>query len=376
MPTLAKSIFSRTPDEKTVVADVYSKETSDVVNSFQDLNLTGFDLSDKFGFLSKFTSGNVLKTASDGALGLDTESLTDKISAAFSDDYSKAKSLVTDVVNGSQSAISTIKSDVNSVTGLLRKASQVYTTVNGIVRTIQTGNLSDLRSIANTLNAVAGRTSVALSANGALGGIFTSLVGEAGAQGIQGSFSVIADTIKNSSNIANQSSMIYTVATGSLPGAIKRGDLSSVASMVDYMGSGAVGMLKPDAVKQLARNDKTSYTPADISGANGQFVQYQGAYQKIDPNWNKSSWTPISSNSTFKDLTSLLNASTQVKNIFTTGAVTSENATDKAYAALSVLNGPFSVDDEIKRRYPQSTATSSNILNRDVDPRLYATTIQ
>lgn len=379
MPTLAKSIFSRTPDEKTVVADVYTKETSDVVNSFQDLNLTGFDLSDKFGFLSKFTSGNVLKTASDGALGLDTESLTDKISAAFSDDYSKAKSLVNDVVSGSQSAISTIKSDVNSVTGLLRKASQVYTTVNGIVRTVQTGNLSDLRSITNTLNAIAGRTSVALSANGALGGIFTSLVGEAGSQGIQGSFSVIADAIKSSSNIANQSSMIYTVATGSLPGAIKRGDLSSVASMVDYMGSGAVGMLKPDAVKQLARNDKTSYTPADITGANGQFVQYQGAYQKIDPNWNKSSWSPISSNSTFKDLTSLLNASTQVKNIFTTGAVTSGNATEqayKAYAALSVLNGPFSVDNEIKRRYPQSTATSSNILNRDVDPRLYATTIQ
>jgi len=379
MPTLAKSIFSRTPDEKTVVADVYTKETSDVVNSFQDLNLTGFDLSDKFGFLSKFTSGNVLKTVSDGALGLDTESLTDKISAAFSDDYSKAKSLVNDVVSGSQSAISTIKSDVNSVTGLLRKASQVYTTVNGIVRTVQTGNLSDLRSITNTLNAIAGRTSVALSANGALGGIFTSLVGEAGSQGIQGSFSVIADAIKSSSNIANQSSMIYTVATGSLPGAIKRGDLSSVASMVDYMGSGAVGMLKPDAVKQLARNDKTSYTPADITGANGQFVQYQGAYQKIDPNWNKSSWSPISSNSTFKDLTSLLNASTQVKNIFTTGAVTSGNATEqayKAYAALSVLNGPFSVDNEIKRRYPQSTATSSNILNRDVDPRLYATTIQ
>lgn len=376
MPTLAKSIFSRTPDEKTVVADIYSKDKSDVINSFQDLNLTGFDLSDKFGFLSKFTSGNVLKTASDGALGLDTESLTDKISSAFSDEYTKAKSLVTDVVNGSQSAISTIKSDVNSVTGLLRKASEVYTTVNGIVRTIQTGNLSDLRSITNTLNAIAGRTSVALSTNGALGGIFTSLVGEAGAQGIQGSFSVIADTIKSSSNIANQSSMIYTVATGSLPGAIKRGDLSSVASMVDYMGSGAVGMLKPDAVKQLAHNDKTSYTPSDISGANGQFVQYQGAYQKIDPNWNTSSWTPVSSNSTFKDLSALLNASTQVKNIFTTGAVTSANATDKAYAALSVLNGPFSVDDEIKRRYPQSTAVSSNITNRDVDPRLYATTIQ
>ena len=370
MPTLAKSIFSRTPDEKTVVEDVYQKTDSSVVNSFQDLNLTGFDLSDKFGFLSKFTSGNVLKSATDGALSLDTESLTDKISSAFSDEYAKAKSLVNGIVSGSQSAIAAVKSDVNAVTGLIRKASQVYTTVNGIVRTVQTGNLSDLRGIANTLNAVAGRTSVALSANGALGGVFTSLVGEAGAQGIQGAFSVVADTIKSSSNIANQSSLIYTVATGSLPGAIKRGDLSSVASMVDYMGSGAVGMLKPDAVKQLARNDKTSYTPADISGSNGQFVQYQGAYQKIDPNWNTSSWTPISSNSTFRDLSSLLNASTQVKNIFTTGSLTSTSAVDKTYAALSVLKGPFTVDDEIKRRYPQAVAVGSNVQMRDSDPRV------
>uniref|UniRef100_A0AAU7PH64 Uncharacterized protein n=1 Tax=Burkholderia phage vB_BgluM-SURPRISE13 TaxID=3159457 RepID=A0AAU7PH64_9VIRU len=370
MPTLATSILSRTPDEKTVVADVYTKTDSSVVNSFQDLNLTGFDLSDQFGFLSKFTSGNVLKSATDGALSLDTESLTDKISSAFSDEYAKAKSLVNDVVSGSQSAISAIKSDVNSVTGLLKEASRVYTTVNGIVRAVQTGNLSDLRGIANTINAVTGKVGIALSANGALGGVFSSLVGEAGAQGIQGAFGVIADAVQSSSSIVNKSSMLYTVATGSLPAAVARGDLASVAAMSDYIGNGAVGMLQPNAVSQLARNDKTSYTTTDITGANGQFVQYQGTYQKIDPTWNQSSFQPVGTNTTFKDLSSLLGASVQVKNIFTTGGITSTDSADKTYAALSALNNSYSVDDEIKKRFPQSVSTGSNMVTRDVDPRV------
>lgn len=370
MPTLASSILSRTPDEKTVVEDVYKKTDSSVVNSFQDLNLTGFDLSDKFGFLSKFTSGNILKSATEGALSLDTESLTDKISSAFSEEYAKAKTLVNDVVSGSQSAIATVKSGVNEVTGLIKEASRVYTTVNGIVRAVQTGNLSDIRGIANTLNAVAGKVGIALSANGALGGVFTSLVGEAGSAGIQGAFGVIADTIQSSTTLVNKSSILYTVATGSLPGALARGDLASVAAMSEYIGNGAVGMIQPSAVSQLAKNDKTAYTPADISGSNGQFVQYQGAYQKVDPNWNTSSFQPQGSSSTFRDLTSLLGASVQVKNIFTTGALTTTNSVDKTYAALQVFSKPLTVDGEITKRMPMSVSTGSNQVVRDADPRV------
>lgn len=370
MPTLASSILSRTPDEKTVVEDVYKKTDASVVNSFQDLNLTGFDLSDKFGFLSKFTSGNLLKTATDGVLGLNPESLTSKISAAFSDEFSKAKTLVNDVVSGSQAAIAAVKSDVNTVTGLIKEASRVYTTVNGIVRAVQTGNLSDLRGIANTINAVAGKVGIALSANGALGGVFTSLVGEAGAAGIQGAFSVVADTIQSSTTLVNKSSILYTVATGSLPGALARGDLASVAAMTEYIGNGAIGMIQPSAVSQLARNDKTAYTPSDISGSNGQFVQYQGAYQKVDPNWNTSSFQPQGSSSTFRDLTSLLGASVQVKNIFTTGALTASNSVDKTYAALQVFNKPLTVDEEITKRMPMTVSTGSNQVVRDADPRV------
>lgn len=371
MAGLAKSIFSRTPDESTVVEDVYKKTNSEVVNSFQDISKTGLELGKQFGFLSSASSGNLLKLASDGMLSLNTESLTDKISGAFSDEYSKAKSLVSDVLSGKASAIDTIKSTTNSVTGLLRKASDVYYTVNGVVSTVKNGNVSDLRGIVNTINQVTNRTSIALSANGALGGIMTSLIGEAGALGIQDAFGIVAAGVKDSTNITNQGQLIYQMATGSLPGAIARGDLRSVASIVDHLGTGAASMLNPTAVKQLARSDKSQYSPSEIRGSNGQFYEYQGAYQRIDPNWNKSSWTPLGSSSKIRDLTNLMGASSQVKNIFTTGSLMSNNAGDKLYAALKIFDKPKSVDDEIARRYPHSPASKSSGMDvRDADPRL------
>lgn len=371
MAGLAKSIFSRTPDESTVVEDVYKKTTSEVVNSFQDISKTGLELGKQFGFLSNVSSGNLLKLASDGMLSLNTESLTDKIAGAFSDEYSKAKSLVGDVLSGKTSVIDTIKGTTNSVTGLLRKASDVYYTVNGVVSTVKNGNVSDLRGIVNTINQVTNRTSIALSANGALGGIMTSLIGEAGALGIKDAFGIVAAGVKDSTDITNKGQLIYQMATGSLPGAIARGDLRSVASIVDHLGNGAASMLNPSAVKQLARTDKTQYTSSEIRGSNGQFYEYQGAYQRIDPNWNKSSWTPAGSSTQIRDLSNLMGASSQVKDIFTTGSLMSTNVSDKLYAALKVFNKPKSVDEEILRRYPLSTAaTSSGMEVRDTDPRL------
>lgn len=381
MAELAKSIFARTPDEATVVADVYKKLDDTTLNSFQDFSVTGLDLQNQFGFLSKSTAGNLLKSASDNSLTLNTESLTDKVSSAFSDEYSKAKSLVSGLMDGSISISATLKSTTNSVTGLLRKASDVYYTVNGVVSAVKNGNTKDLRGIVNTLNAVAGRTSVLLSANGALGGIMTGLVGEAGSLGIQDSFGIVAAGIRDAGNITNTSQMMYQVASGSLPGAISRGDLRSVASMVDQLGTGSVSMMNPSVVKLISKNNTASYSAADIGGDAGQFVQYSGAYQKMDPTWNSSSWAPVTSDGSapapIKDLSCLMGASPGTQDVFITGAKLSANPDDKYYSALSAFGAPKTVDSELAARYPANPGiTVTNIYNPDVDPRLYATTIE
>lgn len=375
---LANSFFVRTPDEKTAVLDAYKKLDDDVVNSYQDLTGSGIDQAGKFGFMSKNQSANLLAAAK--AQTGDTESAKDKVDGALDDSQGKSKSLLGDLVDKSKSVAASVKSNLNSVTGLLRGASTVYTTVNGITKAVQNGNMKDLRGISNTLNSITGRAGVLISANGPLTGVLTGLVGEAGTAGIQDSFKLVADSIQSSTTFANKGQAIYQVASGSLPGAVSRGDLNSVASMVDYIGNGSVSMLNPNAVKSLSKNNTTKYTPSQIgngSQGSGQFYNYQGAYQKIDPNWRTSSWNPVGSTGSTADLSCLMDASSGTQDVFITGSKLSPNSDDKIYSFITAFGGQkLSVDNEISKRLPYSpAATSTNIYNKNVDPRLYDTVI-
>ncbi len=371
---LASSVFTRTPDEATVVADVYKELAPGIVTSFQDSESSGFDLSKQFGFLSKASSlaalgGNAI---SDGLKGA-----TDKIGDALGDQFGKAKTLLSDMASGKVSVAATIKSTTNSVTGLLRQAADVNYSINGITSAIKNGNLSDIRSLSNTLNAVVGRSSILLQPNGAIAGIYSSLIGEASAAGISDAFSMVAGSIRDATNFANKGQMLYQIASGSLPGAIQRGDLRSVASMVDYIGNGTVGMMNPASVKQISRNNQTYYPPSQIGGNQGQFYQYQGAYQKIDPAWNQSSWRPTGTSTPYKDLSTLMDASRATKQVFSTGSKLSSNSADKYFSILDMFSGSKSVNKEITSRYPMVvTPSSGNMCVRDSSPRVEYVTIR
>jgi hypothetical protein len=369
---LAKSIFSRTPDQETIVEDVYKKTDTSVVNSFQDLTGTSGDLYDKFSFLSRYNSNQILvdpNRAFDGGGG----SLSDIIGSALPSDASKQKSLLSDTLGSIKSAANTVRSVTKPITSVVKTATSAYAQINGIVHAIKTGNLKDVRNITNTLNAVTGKTSVLLSPNSAVGSIYGSLVDRASAAGIADSFGIVAGAVKESTTLVNKGNVLYQMATTSMPGVISRGDYRSVASMVDNIGNGAVGMINPAAVNLLSKNNKTKYTASQISGADGQFVQYRGAYGKIDPNWNVSSWQPLGSSTKINDLSCLMDASPETKSVFSIGAKTSADQDTKWYSALDAFTSKKSVDEELKRRYPMSLSSSSYAMStRDTDPRITA----
>lgn len=375
---LAKSVFVTTPDEKTVVADVYKVNDATPVNSYQDIALTGFEVKDEFGFLNNVVSEKLLHDAA-GDVSIDKESLVDKISGAFSAEYGKAKSMVGGLLSGSKAAIKEIKSNTNAVTGMLKQARDVQATVMGVVQTVKTGNLKNLRGVADTINAISGKVQMSLSTNGALGGIFTSVVGEAGNAGIKDAFGVVAASIKDASNITDKGKLIYQVASGSLPAAVKRGDLRSITSMVDNIGSNAVNIMQPNILNVLSKTNKDKYTPAQIAGTgtnSSQFVEYQGAYQKIDPNWNVSKWNPIGNSAPMKDLKCLMGASQEVKDVFALGAKMSSDPSVKYLTALSKVK-TTSVDEMLNKRFPGTpAATTQNLFTPDMDARLAAMKIE
>lgn len=373
---LAKSIFSRTPDQETIVEDVYKKTDTSVVNSFQDLTGTSGDLYDQFSFLSRYNSSQIMvdpNRAFDGGGG----SLSDTINSALPSDASKQKSLLSDTLGSIKSTVNSVRAVTKPITSVIKTTTSAYAQINGIVHAVKNGNLKDVRNITNTLNAVTGKATVLLSPNSAVGTIYGSLVDRASAAGIADSFGIVAGAVKDSTNLVNKGNVLYQMATTSMPGVISRGDYRSVASMAENIGTGAVGMINPAAVSLLSKNNKTKYTPAEISGANGQFVQYRGAYDKIDPNWNVSRWQPNGSTTKINDLSCLMDASPETRNVFSIGAKTTADPNARWYSALDAFTGKKTVDDELNRRYPMNISTGdSSFYYRDTDPRLRGSTLE
>jgi hypothetical protein len=357
---LAKSIFARKPDEETIVADVYQKTTPEAVNSYQDITGTSTDLYDQFSFLSKFTSGQKLAGPTNEAAA----SLKDQLDGSLPSTASKAKSLIGDTLKSVKSAAGMVKSAGNA----LKTATQAYAQVDGLVKAVKSGNLKDLRGITNTLNAITGKTSVLLSPNGSLGKIYGQVVDQASMAGISNSFGIVAGAVRDSTTLANKGNVLYNMASTSLPGALKRGDYLSVSSMADHLGTGVVGMMDSSAVKKLTANTKVAVPGTQTLG---QFYEYQGAYSKIDPNWNKSSFQPAGSSTSMNDLTCLMGASKETKDLFSNGAKMSNDPSTRWYAAVDAFPEPKTVTESIKSRYPMSTASSaSNAILRDADPRI------
>jgi hypothetical protein len=362
---LAKSIFSRTPDEDTIVEDVYKSTSGAVVNSFQDQTGTGGDLYDKFSFLSKFSSGQNLMDPS--RLFEEKASITDSIKDALGEGASKAKSLIGSLTGGIKSAMSVAK----TVTGAVGEAKSAYAQVNGVVTSVKNANLKDLRSAANTLNAITGKTSVLLSPNSVVGAMYGSVVDQASAAGIRDAFGVVAGAVKESTTLVNKGQILHQMATKALPGTLSRGDYLSAASMATSLGDGVVGMIDPGAVTKLASNIKTIPPATSGKGPSYAFLDIKNTFSKIDANWDLSSWKPTAGSTVaVKDLTPIISASPEVKNVFVAG---SQESTDKNLKFYSVLQADFklqTVDEYNRAKYPGATITKSSLQVRDTDPRV------
>ena len=362
---LAKSIFTRTPSEETAVEDVYKSTGDATVNSFQDITGTSTELVDSISFLSKSNASKILS----GPTKENAQSLSDTINSSMGDASGKTKSMIGDLMGKAKSGFGSLKDATKTISGTIRTGADAYVQIGGLVTAVKSGNLKDLRNVTNTLNTITGKTTALLSANGAMGKIYGTVVDQASAAGISDSFKVVADSVKENTALVNKSSVLYTMASTSLPGAVSRGDYRNVASMVDSLGTGAVSMMNPSAVSQLAKNSTTKVTPSSIGGAAGQFVQYQDAYKKIDPKWNTSQWKS-EGGKIYKDLSKLIGASKETKQVFTIGSKMDPTPDTNWYSALDAIKTQPTVDSVVKKQFPYSISTTPPMTTLDTDPRV------
>ena len=353
---LAKSIFEQKPNESRVVADVYATAKNKVVNSFQALNETMGDVQENMGFLSQLASGDKIKMLEKvgDKLSLNKDGLISNISSALSDSAIRAKSFLSDLATKKEAVMSFYNDNVNKVTGIIKDAQSTYVQVQGVYQTVANADLTDLRGITNTMNALNSKLGMNISSDGALSGVYSSLVQEASDLGIRNAFSVVADTIQQSQDIYNKGQAIYSIATDVLPNAIRSGNINLVSDIAGYLGTGSVPMMLPNSIGSLAQ-----YNEDGLQGRTYDevFADYKERFDKIDPNWNRSIWQlqEESGSLDIYDTSAIAGGSSQIKDIFSVGAMRSDTAADKLFIIAKDI-GRRIVDVEIAKRYPYSPA--------------------
>lgn len=364
---LASSIFSRKPSEETAVEDIYKTTTDTPVNSFQDIEGTSTSLVDSIGFMSKINSANMIN----GPTKEKAELLKDTLDSSLGEGKNKEKFKIGDLLKNAKSALSGIQSKTKSVTGLLRDGADAYFQVEGIKSVVKNGNLKDLRSKTEALNSITGKTSVLLSANGAIGRIYGTVVDQASEAGIGDSFKLVSTAVKEDPNIVNKNTVLYSMAKTSMPGAVNRGDHQNVAAMADELGSGSISMINPSAIRDLMKNNSAKPVLTSARDMTGEFQQLQSAYQRIDPNWNKSKYKD-KTGKTYNDITKLITASDNIKDIFTKGAKISDTVSTKWYAIADKFKEQKTVNEAIKGNFPMRIDLNNTTVLNDSDPRVLA----
>lgn len=353
---LAKSIFEQKPDETRVVADVYATAKNKVVNSFQALNDTMGDVQENMGFLSQLASGDKIKMLEKvgDKLSLNKDGLIGKISSALSDSASRAKSLLSDLAAKKESVMAFYNDNVNKVTGVIKDAQSTYVQVQGAYQTVANADLTSLRGITSTMNALNSKLGMNIASDGPLSGIYSSLVQEASDLGIGNAFTVVADTIQQSEDIYNKGQAIYNIATDVLPNAIKSGNISLVSDIAGYLGTGSIPMMLPNTINSLAQYNEDGLQGRSYDDA---FADTKARFDAIDPNWNRSTWQlqDESGSLSVYDTSAIAGGSSQIKDIFGVGAMRSDTMADKLFLIAKEI-GVRIVDVEIGKRYPYSPA--------------------
>lgn len=356
---LASGIFQRIPDQITAIGDVYDKTSNAIVTSYQDLQFTTEEIKEKFSLLSKYASGDKLKLLKSfdikNGITIDKDGVIGRIGSALSDSAAKAKTFLKEMAEKKDAAMAFYQENKNKVTGLISEANKVYSAVGDVYTAVASANLTDMRSITRVINSLGRASSLSLSADGPIGGIYASLVNEAGELGIPGAYNDVVAVIYETNDIYNKGAAIYQLSTSVLPNAIARGDIRMIGNIADQIGNGSISMMRPDTVRGISKNNM-GYP--DDRRLQSVYEDYKGIYRSVEPDWDSSVWQPLESSAQaipVRDVSPVLVGSDHTRNVFVTGSIRSNDPEDKIFAIMDKV-GIRSVDDEIGKRFPYSTS--------------------
>jgi hypothetical protein len=291
-PKLAETIAATGPDDKLIVVDVYEKEGSSVVNSYQETHPEAIDVldtakgtsqdgggeeggDDPLGdFIDQFTgddSGGLNNDISD-LTGLDpsTDYGLDSIEelAASNDD------LLSDMSDLSDSIVNSF-----AIPGVV--VPEIFSQSGDILSRLRSGiGNQSLNALTNMINQLSGGLfPTSILNNSGMGGLIAGVTNAASRIGIPGSFSAIARGINN------QSVMDIALRTV-LPDVVKRANIPLLNDIANTPLVRSVQNLIPGVIGETVRNlSRPTYLNQD--GYANYYGETRQTFGRIDPNWNR-----------------------------------------------------------------------------------------
>jgi hypothetical protein len=218
--------------------------------------------------------------------------------------------------------------------------------LGGVSRQVLPSNLGNVSAIGGLLNTMSGGAGAfSIRDNGALTGGLAGVIGQAARMGVPNSFGSAMTGI-SSKNIINQ------VAGQVLPIVISKCDLGSLSSMSTMCSPGALKMMNPSIISNVA----SSYAVSAGQSYREQISNYTTVtetFGRIDPGWATTSRITSSGTDNAINITNLQGASPDFMTMMETGIRSDANATPETQALLVAREfPPTDVQSQLKEQYP------------------------
>jgi hypothetical protein len=354
--TLATPTFVTGAKDILAAADVYARTSSTPINSVRVIS-NRTDMLNASGLRGGPSMANSLPQIN--SLILSAKS----IAASNSDSLTRLTNASSVVSN----ALRTFAPGVTSgIIGNIGSSAKIIASVGGVSRQINSGNLTNVNAIGALINTISkGTGNFSIKDNGALIGTLAGVVIQAARNGIPNSFGSVLHGITDK-NIINR------IAAQVLPIIINKVDLSSLSTMSDSCSVGALKMINPSIISDVALN-YTAPVGEDYLAKMGNYTSFTTTFAKIDPSWATTTRATENGLDNILNLTNLQGSTPDFQSMMAIGIRTDITATsDQQAMLLASVFPPTSVEKELLKQFPLMANRNGNQSVVVRDPRTIA----
>lgn len=329
---------------KTAVqaADVYKQTGTAPINSIESF-YKKFE-TDLLGALrGGQQSGNglsIIKSITgDGKLVIDKNALIQRIALSSGPLVAGIRSAAKGITDGIASSFK-VKGDVFAIVGDVKKR-------------VDSTALNDINSLGTLLNTYTQGTALykIVDKDGQVG-LLSGIAKECMSKGVPGAFAALTKDIKDPL-------VVKRIAGNILGDIVKRSDAGSLKDVGAKLGNGGAKAVNPNFVGDFSKNYQK---PPQTTMANkvGEWQTVTDAYKSADSEWHEVSRTTLNGNEKVVNLTGLMQASPDFKEVITVGAKVSTNPQDKVLGLSTILT-PLTVEESLMQNFPRTISTDASI---------------